>query len=81
MIFSFFLNSQSLIFLQGTEDIYEALWPACAKYRGGDAAQLATVLGDGGNVHKYLVCVRACVCVRVFVKIFLYMYIHVCVFV
>jgi len=33
------------------------------RYCGGDAAQLVTVLGDGGNVHKYLVCVRACVCV------------------
>ena len=32
------------------------------RYCGNDAAQLATVL-DGGNVHKYLVCV--CVCVRV----------------
>jgi len=33
------------------------------RYCGNDAAQLATVLEDGGNVHKYLVCV--CVCVRV----------------
>jgi len=42
------------------------------KYCGNDAAQLATVLGDGGNVHKHLVCVcvrvcvRVCVCVRTY---------------
>ena len=40
---------------EGTEDIYEALWPACAKYRGGNSEQLEKVLAPGGNVHKYLV--------------------------
>jgi len=40
---------------EGTEDIYESLWPACAKYRGGNQEQLDKVLAPGGNVHKYLV--------------------------
>jgi glutathione S-transferase len=40
---------------EGTEDIYEALWPVCAKYRGGSQAALDKALAEGGSVHKYLV--------------------------
>jgi glutathione S-transferase len=40
---------------EGTEDIYEALWPACTNYRGGSREAIAKTLAEGGNVHKYLV--------------------------
>lgn len=40
---------------EGTEDIYDALWSACAKYKGGSQEQLDKVLSPDGNVHKYLV--------------------------
>ena len=40
---------------EGTEDIYEALWSACVKYRGGTPELLQKTLAEGGNVKKYLV--------------------------
>ena len=42
-------------FFEGTEDIFEALWSACVKYRGGTPERIEKTLAEGGNVHKYLV--------------------------
>ncbi|EKX41281.1 hypothetical protein GUITHDRAFT_112743 [Guillardia theta CCMP2712] len=39
---------------EGAEDVFQALWPACTKYRGGSPEALEKVLAEGGNVHKYL---------------------------
>ena len=40
---------------EGTEDIFDAFWSTCVKYRGGTREALDKTLAEGGNVHKFLV--------------------------
>ena len=40
---------------EGTEDIFNALWNVCIRYRGGTREALDKAVAEGGGVYKYLV--------------------------
>jgi len=42
-------------FHEGTEDLYNAIWPCCTKYNNGSRERLEKGLAEGGSIFKYLV--------------------------
>jgi glutathione S-transferase len=40
---------------EGTEDIFNALWNVCIKYRGGRRELLDKAIAEDGSIYKYLV--------------------------